>query len=200
MALRSHHTKPCRYGAECYAFQRLCDRGDRLDDRCHARIYEHPARDRYAKLQQMYEAQLAKQQQSASSEAKDVEPANSEKYTPFVYLSAGKLERSTFSPPESFWFWREERQLTALMNEVQRNGFTDDLKTRDGDSILVIVDRKMAHPRCKEIQARLRQFKSEVDESWELTRPMMLALVLYTGCDCTYDMCVAERSGDYQTW
>ena len=28
----------------------------------------------------------------------------------------------------------------------------------------------------------------------------MLALVLYTGCECTYAMCAAERDGDYKTW
>ena len=28
----------------------------------------------------------------------------------------------------------------------------------------------------------------------------MLALVLYTGCDCNYAMCAAERSGDLTTW
>lgn len=28
----------------------------------------------------------------------------------------------------------------------------------------------------------------------------MLAAVLYTGCDCTYAMCAAERNGDHDTW
>ena len=28
----------------------------------------------------------------------------------------------------------------------------------------------------------------------------MLAVVLYTGCDCNYAMCAAERDGDYDTW
>ena len=33
-----------------------------------------------------------------------------------------------------------------------------------------------------------------------MNRAKMLALVLYTGCDCNYAMCKAERSGDYATW
>ena len=33
-----------------------------------------------------------------------------------------------------------------------------------------------------------------------MNRAKMLALVLYTGCDCNYAMCAAERSGDYATW
>jgi len=32
------------------------------------------------------------------------------------------------------------------------------------------------------------------------SRAQMLAIVLYTGCDCNYAMCAAERSGDYDTW
>ena len=28
----------------------------------------------------------------------------------------------------------------------------------------------------------------------------MLAVVLYTGCDCNYAMCAAERDGDRRTW
>ena len=28
----------------------------------------------------------------------------------------------------------------------------------------------------------------------------MLAVVMYTGCDCTYAMCEAERDGDFETW
>lgn len=32
------------------------------------------------------------------------------------------------------------------------------------------------------------------------TRAEMLAVVLYTGCDCNYAMCAAERGGDYKTW
>lgn len=27
-----------------------------------------------------------------------------------------------------------------------------------------------------------------------------LAVVLYTGCDCTYDMCAAERDRDFDKW
>ena len=34
----------------------------------------------------------------------------------------------------------------------------------------------------------------------QLTRAQMLALVLYTGCDCNYDLCAAERGGDFTKW
>ena len=51
----------------------------------------------------------------------------------------------------------------------------------------IVVDRKLKHPRNLELEI-------------PLTRPRMLALVLYTGCDCNYAMSAAERSGDYETW
>eukprot|EP00484_Ammonia_sp_Unknown_P026388 CAMPEP_0197025842 /NCGR_PEP_ID=MMETSP1384-20130603/6059_1 /TAXON_ID=29189 /ORGANISM="Ammonia sp." /LENGTH=180 /DNA_ID=CAMNT_0042454419 /DNA_START=1 /DNA_END=543 /DNA_ORIENTATION=- len=28
----------------------------------------------------------------------------------------------------------------------------------------------------------------------------MLALILYTGCECNYDLCASQRSGDYRKW
>ena len=31
-------------------------------------------------------------------------------------------------------------------------------------------------------------------------RDKMLALVLYTGCDCNYDLCSSQRNGDYNKW
>ena len=54
-------------------------------------------------------------------------------------------------------------------------------------SILKIVDDKMycyrhAAMRCP------------------LNRGQMLALILYTGCDCNYDLCKSQRNGDYHKW
>ena len=33
-----------------------------------------------------------------------------------------------------------------------------------------------------------------------LSRAEMLSLVLYTGCDCNYDLCSSQRDGDYKKW
>eukprot|EP01084_Bolivina_argentea_P152502 266025_1 len=33
-----------------------------------------------------------------------------------------------------------------------------------------------------------------------LTRGQMLALVLYTGCECNYDLCGQQRNGNYDKW
>ena len=162
----------CRYGRECRAFQRLINNGDRLDDRCHVRLYDHPARDRYDKLP--------------------------EGYSPFVYRSLD--EQQNANAPEHGL--SDEHQLSRLIDEVKRNGYGDDLVTADGDSLLTVVDRKLEHPRCKQIQAELKRRMKESKYSFlsPLTRAHMLAVILYTGCDSNYAMCAAERKGDYETW
>jgi len=96
---------PCPDGADCVAFQRLSDRGDRLEDRCHVRMFDHPARDRFAKLP--------------------------EDYTPFVYRSEFRGARKV---PERGL--SDDEQLARLIEEVERNGYGDDLITADGDSLL----------------------------------------------------------------
>ena len=86
------------------------------------RLFDHPARDRYAKLP--------------------------EGYAPFVYRSVMRDSH----PPK---YLSADEQLAALIAEVERNGFGDDLVTADGNSLLTVVDRKLTSRRCKEIQARL---------------------------------------------
>ena len=75
-------------------------------------------------------------------------------------------------------------------------------KCLDGPPLLDVVDRKLAHPRCLKIQATLvKKLKKYYARDYSpLTRAHMLAVVMYTGCDCNYAMCAAERSGDRQTW
>lgn len=46
---------PCPDGVtNCAAFQRLIDRGYRLEDRCHVRLFAHPARNRSEKMSAGY--------------------------------------------------------------------------------------------------------------------------------------------------
>ena len=119
-------------------------------------------------------------------------------YTPFVYLRevrGGGMHEHGLSADE---------ELERLIAEVERNGFGADLVIADDipdepdyvlvDSLLTVVDRKMAHARCKAIQESLAK------DGYPMTRANMLAVVLYTGCDCTYAMSAAERDGDYDTW
>lgn len=74
----------------------------------------------------------------------------------------------------------------------------------------LVVERKIRHP--------LNRWKTDgpVDERFKImmfpastekkvgeaifNRAQMLAFILYTGCDCTYDMSAAERDRDFDTW
>ena len=90
--------------------------------------------------------------------------------------------------------------LTALIDEVISNGFRSDLCLscssnkkckhnihKSKYSILNIVDHKMNCERHLAMNS-------------PLNRGNMLALILYTGCDCNYDLCSSQRNGDYDKW
>eukprot|EP01084_Bolivina_argentea_P163836 284954_1 len=86
--------------------------------------------------------------------------------------------------------------LSALINEVIENGYksdlflsntTDEQYKRNEYTIMQIVDEKMHHPRHKQL-------------GLPLNKSQMLAVVLYTGCDCNYDLCKSHRNGDYKKW
>ena len=49
------------------------------------------------------------------------------------------------------------------------------------------VKNKYEHARYKQLDPGLTNYE-------------MLALVLYTGCDCNYDLCKSQRNGDYSKW
>eukprot|EP01084_Bolivina_argentea_P088187 159236_1 len=86
--------------------------------------------------------------------------------------------------------------LTALIKEVINNGYKKDLfvtNTTDEQymnneyTIMKIVEDKMDHIRHKQMGS-------------PLTKAQMLALILYTGCDCNYDLCKSQRNGNYNKW
>lgn len=68
-------------------------------------------------------------------------------------------------------------------------------------TLLLVVDRKMSHPKnmwSADDTAVITKEK-KVGQP-RMDRAELLAVVLYTGCDCNYAMCAAERDGDYKTW
>ena len=80
--------------------------------------------------------------------------------------------------------------LKLLIKDVISNGFEKDLYLRDDDekkdfSILKVADNKMFHPRHLKIKSPLR-------------RDHMMALIVYTGAECNYDLCKYQRKGDYE--
>ena len=89
---------------------------------------------------------------------------------------------------------KHSSNLVLLINEVIKNGYKRDLCLNDSDyrnnyfSILKIVNEKMDDVRHKQLRS-------------PLTRAEMLSLIMYTGCDCNYDLCKQQRTyGDYNKW
>eukprot|EP01083_Nonionella_stella_P184272 668481_1 len=85
--------------------------------------------------------------------------------------------------------------INALIEEVITNGFKSDLfgqnaqtqGTKHSYPILSVVDDKYHHIRHQQMGC-------------PLNRGELLALILYTGCDCNYDLCSSQRQGDYKKW
>lgn len=104
-------------------------------------------------------------------------------WNPFVY---NENPRVSSAPEEDL---SDEKELERLIAEVERNGYGGELTTPEGASLLAIVDAKMGHRRHRRLPRSRR-----------LSRAMMLAVVLYTGCDCNYALCRVMRENDEVTW
>eukprot|EP01084_Bolivina_argentea_P096779 173977_1 len=161
----------CRYGDECYSFVRLDKGGATIKDQCHLKIFRHPPRRRLIKLQDNMKQFLVNKNVT---------------HNHGIHIPVGYDEKV-------FNYNQADGYLNALIFEVIFNGFKSDLclQTEDIDndifSILQIVDQKM---KCK----RHQMMQSP------LNRGEMLAFLLYTGCECNYDLCSSQRNGNYQKW
>eukprot|EP01083_Nonionella_stella_P086513 240394_1 len=164
----------CRYSSECEAYIRQQKGGDRIDDQCHMMTYRHPPRTR--------NIELARNMHS------------------FVFNKSKTDNRPLYKPNKNdtkqYKYNSKDGYLKALIAEVKANQFAYDLCLDCGDSddckhsehsILKIVDETLNHTRHKQILSPLR-------------RDEMLALILYTGCDCNHDLCKQQRNGNYHKW
>eukprot|EP01083_Nonionella_stella_P080936 222649_1 len=101
----------------------------------------------------------------------------------FIINKSRKENHTTYDPTEidarRYNFNETDGFLRALIEEVIVNGYRSDLGQLGADyQILHIVDEKMNHIRHQVVAQPLR-------------RSQMLALILYTGCACNYDLCEA---------
>eukprot|EP01084_Bolivina_argentea_P273425 465754_1 len=157
----------CKYNEKCYAFIRLANGGNRVDDRCHIKLYRHPPRRRNIEL--------------------------CENLHQFILNKNQDENRDTFIPSDRYIINNNANVLKELIKEVKSNGFESDLFISDEDhkngdySLLQVVDKKI---NCR----RHRMMGSP------LNKAEMLALVMYTGCDCNYDLCKSQRNGVYEKW
>lgn len=70
----------------------------------------------------------------------------------------------------------DDEELERLIDKVKANGHGEDLVTREGDSLLVVVNRKVKHPRNK----KRVPFESELFDKFYT--PECLYLGLYGAC------------------
>eukprot|EP01083_Nonionella_stella_P051332 136252_1 len=172
--------QPCKYADACKAFIRLENGGNKIDDRCHLKLYRHPPRRRNIRLSENLKPLVINKKQEDNH--------------PIILMNVFNPDRDFVNDYE---YSAINGYLGALMEEVISNGYRYDLCTECGAndnckhsdfSLLRIVDEKLNHPRHKAMMDK------------PLRRDHMLSLILYTGCDCNYDLCKSQRMGDYKKW
>eukprot|EP01084_Bolivina_argentea_P041899 77351_1 len=177
----------CRYGDECKAYIRQ-ENGDsdRIDDKCHMKLYRHPPRRR--------QIQLAENMNSL------IVNTSPKQNHPLYYPTSEDYKKHGFEikskVPYMIWVSKSKNGfLKPLLNEVIANGFNYDLclQCKQNDdckhepSLLTVVDEKLNCVRHISMDSPLR-------------RDEMLALILYTGGYCNYDLCSSQRNGNYEKW
>eukprot|EP01084_Bolivina_argentea_P152497 266018_1 len=164
-------TPECKFSDGCYAYKRLEAGGDQLRDRCHVQLYRHPPRRRKFKS------------------ASDINSfcLNDE------WFENIRLHQPTMEDQIHFEYDDKSGYLKALTTEVIANGYKNDLylktdsERNNGFSIMHIVDEKLNCIRHQKMGSPLN--KAE-----------MLAIVLYTGCECYEELTKSQRKGNYETW
>ena len=184
-----YSNKPqCRYKLECKAFKRVSRINEnsndfncnRFDDLCHLCVYRHPPRIiRNDNIMGNYNTLFNFKKKKKNDNMNQ-------------FVSTNKMIYSYVSYRNS---------MNSLIYEVLSNGFekglcleSDDLKNQHY-SLLKIVNQKL--------QSKLHKkyYKNALaDERHYDARVLMLSLLLYTGCDCNYDLCKSQRNGDYEKW
>ena len=180
-----YNSKPqCRYGLECKAFKRVARMNEdknnfnchRCDDLCHLCIYRHPPRiDRNNKIMENNNSIINK---------------INENMNPFTATS------------EAEGFGTHASDIDSLILEVIDNGFEKDLCLNSNDlvnkqyTLLKIVNQKL---QSKIFRIRYKN-SGLVYDKYHDRRSKMLSLLLYTGCECNYDLCKHQRNGNYEKW
>ena len=104
---------------------------------------------------------------------------------------AASTARGNISRDHSF-------SVDELICEVINNGFEQDLCLNSNDfknkqySLLSVVNAKL--------QSKIYKMNYLNTFGCWYGRKYMLSLLLYTGCNCNYDLCKSQRNGDYDKW
>ena len=202
----------CKYGENCYAYQRLfllssssngTNKCQLFKDICHTTIYNHPPRDRVKKLlnkqssifkfDKLNDCELQDKINFEMVKSIDDEWANMLGVKP-------KIEHDIFTlyKPDGndlIKLSQESDFVNELIKEVIKNGYGKEIckpgTVNTGTSninncnietkwIFNLINEKMNHPR-------------HVKYGQPLNRGEILALILYTGTDCNYNLCKCLR-------
>ena len=175
----------CRFKDECWQFLKVEQGGNNVSDLCHMKLYRHPPRSRRVDLAENVRAMIVNQDRR--NLALDEPSSWTHSWCVQEDEAGRKLTRLCFTH-SCYVVQNTVEDLKLLLAEVRKNGFASDLRLfEDGSSILDVVDKKLKHPRHLAMEHPLNHVG-------------MLALVLYTSCDCNYDLCKSQRSGDYKKW
>eukprot|EP01084_Bolivina_argentea_P051808 95277_1 len=195
-------SKPkCKYASDCNAFKRLENGGNRLDDKTHLILYGHPPRSRNIKLAQNINPFIMNTEYKQNEKVYTPTDDDRKKYGWIEQFYEGTPDEvHNGSHEEDF---KKNGSLKPLIEEVIVNGFKSDLCFKCGVNddckhiplkwhykdidLLKVVDDKINDARHKQMGSPLNRGK-------------MLALVLYTGCECNYDLCSSQRNGEYKKW
>eukprot|EP01084_Bolivina_argentea_P310178 536685_1 len=225
-----YNEKPiCQLGVKCDSFVKLENGGNELFDQCHIKLYRHPPRNfRQINLAEDMKQYIVNTNQRQNknvympSSLKQKQNFNEHKS---VLSSIISLLNPLIDDKTKYKYNGMDGFILALMEEVISNGYKYDLcmecrksnqteekkdntltesvyalftKPKDihcshdvyksnGNTLLSVLNEKLKHARHVQINSPLR-------------RDHMLALILYTSCDCNYDLCKSQREGDYQKW
>eukprot|EP01084_Bolivina_argentea_P173522 300573_1 len=165
----------CKYNQKCRSWIRCENQENKIADLCHLKLYRHPPKD-------------------------DEEISIAENINTLIINTKSHQNNPIYEPTNyddnKYKYNNKDGYLHALIEEVVSNGYKYDLclecspndECKHSDySILKIVDQKLKCARHKIMGEPLR-------------RDHMLALILYTGCECNYDLCKSQRHGDFNKW
>ena len=101
----------------------------------------------------------------------------------------------------------DSQLLILLIAELIKNEFEKDLYIKDNNDInhKAVYDHKKAakirhYTLLAIVNEKLQCKMHKIRLGSPLSRAEMLSLILYTGCDCNYDLCKFQRNGDYKKW
>ena len=183
-----YSNKPqCRYKSECKAFKRVSRINEnpknfnchRFDDLCHLCIYRHPPR-------------IVRNDNIMTNFNKLFNFMKKNDMNQFV--SANEMNDYPVDVVGMY-------TVNNLICEILSNGFEKDLCLTSNDfknkhySLLKIVNQKLQSKQYKKYYKNVLGVRNN-----ETARASMLSVLLYTGCDCNYDLCKSQRNGNYSKW